>query len=93
MRPGWSFHEDRRSFEYRYDEKSKRRRHGLQVEGGALNAEKLDLLPLDLLNKLRKATFGGDEKGLDHFILNIGENVDVEIAQVLLGLGCLADPP
>src|SRR5450631_1411859 len=83
---------DHLKIEYEYDEKSRDDEDRLQVEGEALNAEKLDLLPLDLLDKLRNATLGGDKKGLDHLILKIGENVDVEIAQVLQGLGSLADP-
>jgi PAS domain S-box-containing protein len=77
---------DHLNVEYEYEEKSRADEEGLQVDGGALSAESLGLLPLELLNKLRNATLGGDKKGLDHSILEISESVDVRIAQVLQGL-------
>ena len=77
---------DHLNIEYEYEEKSRAEEEGLQVDGEALSAERLGLLPLELLNKLRNATLGGDKKGLDHLILEISETVDVRIAQVLQGL-------
>jgi hypothetical protein len=74
------------NIEFEYEEKSRADEEGLQVDGEALSAERLGLLPLELLNKLRNATLGGDKKGLDHLILEISETVDVRIAQVLQGL-------
>jgi PAS domain S-box-containing protein len=77
---------DHLNIEFEYEEKSRADEEGLQVDGEALSAERLGLLPLELLNKLRNATLGGDKKGLDHLILEISETVDVRIAQVLQGL-------
>jgi PAS domain S-box-containing protein len=77
---------DHLNLEYEYDENSGDDEDGLQVDGEALSAERLGLLPLELLNKLRNATLGGDKKGLDQLILEMRETVDVGIAQVLQGL-------
>ncbi|MGB6689041.1 MAG: PAS domain S-box protein [Terracidiphilus sp.] len=77
---------DHLNIEYEYDEKSRDGEDELQADGEALTAERLGVLPVDLLNKLRNAILGGDKKGLDHLILEIGETVDSGIAQVLQGL-------
>jgi hypothetical protein len=71
---------------YEYEETSRADEEGLQVDGEALSAERLGLLPLELLNKLRNAILRGDKRGLDRLILEISETVDVRIAQVIQGL-------
>jgi PAS domain S-box-containing protein len=77
---------DRLKIEFEYDEKSRDDEDRVHGDGEGLSAEKLNLLPLELLNKLRDATLGGDKKGLDHLILEIGETLDAGIAQVFQAL-------
>jgi PAS domain S-box-containing protein len=77
---------DHLNIQYEYEETSRADEEGLQVDGEALSAERLGLLPLELLNKLRNAILRGDKRGLDRLILEISETVDVRIAQVIQGL-------
>jgi PAS domain S-box-containing protein len=77
---------DHLNIEYEYDETSRDDEDRLHAGGEELSVERLGLLPLELLNKLRNATLNGDKKGLDHLIAEIKETVDVGIAQVLQGL-------
>jgi PAS domain S-box-containing protein len=77
---------DHLTIEYEYEEKSREDEYRLQAAGQDLTAEKLRLLPLELLDKLRNATLGGDKKALDHLILEIADTADVGTVQVLQGL-------
>ncbi len=77
---------DRLNIEYEYEEKNRDDESRLHAEGEALSAERLGILPQELLNKLRNATLAGDKKELDRLILEIGEIADVGIAQLLQGL-------
>ena len=49
----------------------------------ALSAERLALLPLELVEELRKATLNGNKKLLDKLILRVPETGDVESANAL----------
>ena len=77
---------DHLKIEYQYDEKSSDDEDRIQADGEAASGEKLKLLPLELLNELRNAIMGGNKKSLDHLILEIGETVGLDVAQVLQGL-------
>jgi len=77
---------DHLEIQFEYEEKSGEDNGGLQAEALTLAAEKLKLLPSELLLKLRNATLSGDKKGIDHLIFEIGEAVDVGTQQILQGL-------
>jgi CheY-like chemotaxis protein/anti-sigma regulatory factor (Ser/Thr protein kinase) len=76
---------DHLKVEYEY-EKSKNDENEFQADSETVSAERLGLVPLELLKKLSNAIQGGDKKGLDRSILEISETVDRDIAQVLQGL-------
>lgn len=77
---------DHLNIEYEYDDKSRDDEGRLQAADEALIEGKLGLLPLELLDKLRNATLGGDKRGLDQLILQLGETGDIGVAQVFQGL-------
>jgi PAS domain S-box-containing protein len=74
---------DHLKIEFEYEEKSRDDEGGPRAGDEAASAERLGLLPVELVSKLRNATLGGDKKGLDHLILEISETGDAGIAQVL----------
>ena len=74
------------NLEYEFEEMNQDDEDRLLVGVEPLNAERLGLLPLELLNKLRNATLGGDKRSLDHLIHEISEPEDVGITRVLQGL-------
>jgi PAS domain S-box-containing protein len=76
---------DHLKVEYEY-EKSKNDENKFQADGETVSAERIGLVPLELLRKVSYAIQGGDKKGLDRLILEISETVDRDIAQVLQGL-------
>jgi PAS domain S-box-containing protein len=77
---------DHLKIEYEYEEKSMHHEESLLADGEAASAEKLGLLPLEMLNKLLNATLGGDKRGLDRLIIEIGDTVDAGAAEVLQAL-------
>ena len=74
------------NIQYEYEEMSRDHEDSHLVGGKTLGAERLGLLPPEMLNKLGNATLGGDKKSLDHLILEISETVDAGVGQVLQGL-------